>query len=175
MNFFLEKHLINFSWTFWPLLFCKILKKFLGLIQHYEDVPFWGQKWLICHEQIFLVQTLIIAFIHLLAYFIMLNQKKTNLQQTHSYEDAAFLGPKWSNCPKQIFFGKMLKSFSSTYWPLLLCKMSKKFFQRIQSYEDVHFLGPKWPISPNGNFLSGSLLMFLSFMPIYMPKIKVRY
>ena len=28
-------------------------KKFLELIQSYEDVPFSGPKWPICHEQIF--------------------------------------------------------------------------------------------------------------------------
>ena len=53
MNFFLEKQLIKFSCTYWPLSFCKILKKFLGLIQSYEDVPFLGPKWPICHEQFF--------------------------------------------------------------------------------------------------------------------------
>ena len=100
-------------------------------------------------------------------------------KQTYSRPTVMRMQHFWAQngpiAPHKFFFGKMLKSFSSTYWPLLLCKMSKKFFQRIQSYEDVYFLGPKWPISPNGNFLSGSLLMFLSFMPIYMPKIKVRY
>ena len=64
------------------------------------------------------------------------------------------MDPKWSICPPLIIFfsGKLLISFSSTYWPLSLCKILKKFFQRIQNYEDVQFLGPKWPISPNENF-----------------------
>ena len=53
MNFFPDKQLIKFSCTYWPLSFCKILKKFLGLIQSYEDVPFSGPKWPICHEQNF--------------------------------------------------------------------------------------------------------------------------
>ena len=53
MNLFLEKQLIKFSCTYWPLSFCKILKKFLGLIQSYEDVPFSGPKWPICPEQNF--------------------------------------------------------------------------------------------------------------------------
>ena len=44
MNFFLEKQLIKFSCTYWPLSFCKILKKFLEPIQSYEDVPFLGPK-----------------------------------------------------------------------------------------------------------------------------------
>ena len=53
MNLFLAKQLIKFSWTYWPLSFCKFLKKFLGRIQSYEDVPFLGPKWPICPEQNF--------------------------------------------------------------------------------------------------------------------------
>ena len=90
-------------------------------------------------------------FMYLLAPFILENLKKI-LRADKSYEDAPFLGPKWSICPKQFFFGKLLKSFSSTYQHFPLCKILKKFFQRIQSYEDAQFLGPKWPISPNENF-----------------------
>ena len=102
-------------------------------------------------NKIFLVQTIIITFIYLLALFIVQNLKKF-LQRIQSYEDVPFLGPKWSICPKQIFFGKLLILFSSTYQPLSLGKILKKFFQWIQSYEDAQFLGPKWPISPNENF-----------------------
>ena len=90
------------------------LKEILEPIQSYEDVPFLGPKWPICPEQFFLVQTIIITFIYLLALFIVQNLKKF-LQQIQSYEDVPFLGPKWSICPKQIFFGKLLISFSSTY------------------------------------------------------------
>ena len=52
MNFFLKKQLRKFSCTYWLLSFCKIFKKILGPIQSYEDVPFSGLKWPICHEQI---------------------------------------------------------------------------------------------------------------------------
>ena len=55
----------------------------------------------------FLVQTIVITFIYLLALFIVQNLKKF-LQQIQSYEDAPFLGPKWSICPKQIFFWKII-------------------------------------------------------------------
>ena len=58
-------------------------------------------------NKIFLVQTIIITFIYLLALFIVQNLKKF-LQQIQSYEDAPFLGPKWSICPKQIFFWKII-------------------------------------------------------------------
>ena len=53
MNFFLKKQLIKFSCTYWFLSFCKVFKKFLGLIQSYEDVPSSGPKQSICHEQNF--------------------------------------------------------------------------------------------------------------------------
>ena len=114
MIFFLKKQLIKFSCTYWLFSFCKILKKFLGPIQSYEDVPFSGPKWPICHEQFFLVQTIIITFIYLLALFIVQNLKKF-LQRIQSYEDVPFLGLKWSTCSKQNFFGKLLISFSSNY------------------------------------------------------------
>ena len=54
--------------------------------------------------------------------------------------------------PNKVFCWKLLISFSSTYKPLSLCKILKKFFQWIQSYEDAQFLGPEWPISPNEDF-----------------------
>ena len=38
------------------------LKKFFRAIQSYEDVPFSGPKWLICPEQNFLIQTIILTF-----------------------------------------------------------------------------------------------------------------
>ena len=70
-------------------------------------MPFYNPKWPICHEQFFLVQTIIVTFIYLLALFIMQNLKKF-LQRIQSYEDVPFLGPKWSICPKQIFFWKII-------------------------------------------------------------------
>ena len=46
------------------------------MIQSYEDVPFSGLKWAICHENFFLVQTIIITFINLWALFIVQDLKK---------------------------------------------------------------------------------------------------
>ena len=111
---------------------------------------FRAQNGLFVMNKIFLVQTIIITFIYLLALFIVQNFKKF-LQWIQSYEDAPFLGPKWSICPN-FFCGKLLKSFLSTYLPISLGKILKKLFQLIQSYMEVRFLGPKWPISPNENF-----------------------
>ena len=64
---------------------------------------FWAQNTPISPEQNFLVQTIIITFIYLLAFSIVQNFKKF-LQRIKSYEDVPFLGPKSSICPKQIFW-----------------------------------------------------------------------
>ena len=54
-------------------------------------------------NKVFLVQTIIITFIYLLAFFIVQNLKKF-LQWIQSYEDVPILGPKWSICLKKIFW-----------------------------------------------------------------------
>ena len=56
-------------------------------------------------------------------------------------------------CSKQEFFcEKSSMVFSSTYWPLSLCKIFKKKFNVDPSYGNAPFLGPKWPICPNNIF-----------------------
>ena len=75
----------------------------------------WSRVMRMCHfrvqigtfvlNKLFLVQTIIITFIYLLAVFIVQIFSKF-LQWVQSYEDAPFLGPKWSICPKQKVFGK---------------------------------------------------------------------
>ena len=55
----------------------------------------------------FLVQTIIITFIYLLALFIMQKLQKF-LQPIQSYEGAPFLGPQWSICPKHFLGGKII-------------------------------------------------------------------
>ena len=70
-----------------PFILQNFLKKFLERIQSYEDVSFLGPK--------FLVQTIIITFIYLLALFIVQNLKAF-LQQIQSYVDVPFLGPKYT-------------------------------------------------------------------------------
>ena len=86
----------------------------------------------------FLVQTIIITFIYLLALFIVKNLKKF-LQQIQSYKDVLFLGPKLSICPlppppplsppqKIFFFKKLLIPFSSTFSPFHCAKLKQFFF-----------------------------------------------
>ena len=83
------------------------------MIQSYEMCHFRARNGSFVLNKIFLVQTIIITFICLLALFIMQNLKKF-LLRIQSYEDVSFLGPKWSICPN-FFSEKLLKSFSSTF------------------------------------------------------------
>ena len=100
----------------------------------------------------FLVQTIGITFIYLLALFLVQNVKKF-LQRIQNYGDAPFLGPKWCIYPPpQNFFLKIINIILIYLLAHFILQNLKKFFQQIQSYEDVQFLGPKWPISPNENF-----------------------
>ena len=96
-------------------------------------------------NKIFLVQTIIITFIYLLALFNVQNLKKF-LQRIQSYEDAPFLAQNGPFAPNN-FFWKIINI--TLIFPLLckisLCKILKKFFHLIQSYEDAQFLGPCEP------------------------------
>ena len=101
-----------------------------------ENGPFVRNK-------MFLVQTIIITSIYLLALFIVQNLKKF-LQQIQSYEDASFLDPKWSIYPKQIFFLENYYYHShlpispfhcAKFWKNLEFQSSR--VQRIQSYDDA--------------------------------------
>ena len=108
MNFFLQKQLITFSCTYYPLSFCKILKKFFQPIQSYVDVPFLGPKWPICLEQIFFGEKIInIIFIYLLAPFIVHNFKNI-LTADPELQGCAIYGPKMANLLKSELFSENL-------------------------------------------------------------------
>ena len=68
---------------------------------------FQAQNGQFLKNKFFLVQTIIITFIYLLALFIVQNLKKF-LQRIQSYEDAQFLGPKWPISPNENFFSENL-------------------------------------------------------------------
>ena len=95
------------------LLASFFLHKFLKILRTDPECHFRRM----CHLQaqnspfvmtkVFLVQTIIITFIYLLALFIVQNLK-TFLQRIQSYEDVPFLGPNSSICPKQNFLGEII-------------------------------------------------------------------
>ena len=126
MNFFLEKQLIKFSCTYWPLSFCKILKKFLGLIQSYDDVPFSSPKWSTCYEK-FWGGTNHYYYFHLPMYwaFSLCKILKKFFQQIQSYKDVQFLGPKWLISPNENFFRKPVNEPCFFHSCLSTCQKSK--------------------------------------------------
>ena len=126
-----------------------------------QDDPFVLNK-------IFLVQTIIITFIYLLALFIVQNLKKF-LQQIQSYEDAPFLGPNWSICPKQFFFFWKIINIVLIY---LLAPFIVQNFKKILPADPVMRMCNFW--AQNGPFpqmriFSENLLMSLvSFIHAYL-------
>ena len=110
MKFFLKRQQMGFSCTYWLLLICKILKKFLGSIQSYQDVPFSGPKWPICHEQNFF-GTNHYYYFHLSTGPFHCAKFKKILRADPELWGYAIFGLHFP----QTFFGKLLKSFLSTY------------------------------------------------------------
>ena len=106
--FFFLKKIISFSSTYWPLSFCEILKKFLKPIQIYEDVLFSDPKYPNLSWTKFLVQTIIITFIYLLALFIGQNLKKKILAADPELWGCTIFGPKIVHLPQT-------KSFLENY------------------------------------------------------------
>ena len=103
-NFFWYKPLLLLSSTYWPFSLSKILKNYYSRSRVIRMCHFWGQNGPFVMNKKFLVQTIIITFIYLLALFIVQNFKKL-LQPIQSYEDVPFSGPKWPICHEQFLFG----------------------------------------------------------------------
>ena len=152
MNILLEKQLINFSCTYWPLSFCKIGKKMLRAIP---------ELWCVT------------TFIYLLAFFIVQNFKKI-LTANRVMTMRHFWAKNGSFAPKKSFFWKkLLISFSSTYWPLSFCKILKKFLEPIQSYEMCHFRAQNDPFLLNNFFGTNHYYYFhLPIGPFHCAKFK---
>ena len=96
-----------------------------------------------CHFQVqngpfvtnkfFLVQTIIITLIYLLALFIVQNLKKF-LQQIQSYEDAPFLDPNWPISSNGDFFRKPVNEPCFFHSCLSTCQKSKSDINLLKKY-----------------------------------------
>ena len=95
-------------------------------------------------NKFFLVQTIIITFIYLLALFIVQNLKKF-LQRIQSYEDAQFLGPKWPISPNENFFRKPVNEPCFFHSSISTCQKSKS---------DVNLFVKYWQLKNTEIFLS---------------------
>ena len=131
------------------------------MIQSYGDKHhFQDQNGPFVLKKKFLVQTIIITFIYLLALFIVQNLKKF-LQQIQSYEDAPFLGPKWSICPKQIFFWKIINIILIYLLAPFIVQNFKKILPADPELWGCAIFGPKMAHFPKWEIFSENLLMSL--------------
>ena len=123
-----------------------------------------GPQWPICPKQnLFGTNHYYYYFFDLtIGPFHLAKFKKKSYSGSRAMRMRQFWAQNGPFAPNKHFLEKKLsKSFSSTYWSLSLCKISKSFLKRIQNYCRAPFLGPKWPICPNGNFFAENLLKIL--------------
>ena len=108
-------------------------------------------------NKIFLVQTIIITFIYLLALFIVQNLKKF-LQQIQSYEDAPFL-----------LFLKIINIILIYLLAPFIVQNFKKILPADPELWGCAIFGPKMAHFPKWEFFSENLLMSLvSFIHAYL-------
>ena len=128
-------------------------------------------------NKIFLVQTIIITFIYLLALFIGQNLKKKIIADPELWGCAIF-GPKMVHLPHRIFF---LKIINIIFIYVLAPFIVENFLKILPA--DLELWGcANFGLSKMAHFLKWEFFqktckwaLFLSFMPTYMPKIKIRY
>ena len=126
-------------------------------------MPLLGPKWPICHEQFFLVETIIITFIYLFALFIMQNLKKF-LQQIPELRECAIFGPKMVHLPqKKFFFWKIINTILIYLLDPFIVQNFKKVLPVDPGLRGCAIFGPKMAHFPNENFFSKNLLMSLVF------------
>ena len=118
-------------------------------------------------NKIFLVQTIIITFIYLLALFIVQNLKKF-LQQIQNHDNALFLDPKWSISPN-FFFWKIITIILIYLLAPFIVQNFKKILPADPELWGCTIFGPKMAHFPKWEFFSENLLMSLvSFIHAYL-------
>ena len=123
-----------------------------------------GPKQPICTKQNFLVQTIVITFIYLLALFIVQNFKKF-LQQIQNYHHAPFLSPKWSICPKQFFF---LKTITIILSPFHWAKFKKNSSSGSRVMRTCNLWSQNGPFPQIRIFSENLLMNLVSFIHAFL-------
>ena len=132
-----------------PLSFCKMFKKFLEPIQSYEDVPFSGPKWPICHEQNFFGTNHYYYFHLPIGPFHCAKFKKILTADPELWGCAIFR-PKMAHLSwTKNFLCKPLLLLSSTYRPFPLCKFLKNSYSGSRVMRMCHFWAQNGPFAPN--------------------------
>ena len=167
MNLFLEKTTNKFLCTYWPLSFCKIFKKFLGLIQSYEDVPFLGPKWSICHEQNFFVTNHYYYFHLPIGPFYCAKFKKILTADPELWGYLIF-GPKMVHLP-QIFWGKIINIIPIYLLaPFIVQNLKKNSSSRPRVMRMRYFWAQNGPFPQMRIFSENMLMSLLSLIHAYL-------
>ena len=123
-----------------------------------------GPKWSIYPKQFFLVQTIVITFIYLLAVFIVQNSRKF-LTADPELWGCAILGPKMVHLPQTKFF--LEKKLNIIFIYLLTPSKCTKFLKNSYSGSRVmrmcHFGGQNGPIAQMRIFFRKSVYEPCSF------------
>ena len=135
---------------------------------------FWVQNAPFAVNKNFLVKIINITSICTLAPFSVQNFKKILRVDPELWRWTIF-GSKLVHLPQtRTFLRKVVNTIFIYLLNPFIVLSFKGFLMWIQSYEDVPFLDPKWAYLPKRIFFFRKTL-FLSFMPIYIPKTKFRY
>ena len=132
-KFFWYKPLLLLSSPYWPLLLCKILKKFLQWTQSYEDAPFLGPTWSICPKQIIFWKKLnhfhlTIDPFHCVKFFKNSSSRSRVMRMCH------FWAQNGSLAQMRIFSGNLLIKPCSVHSCLSTCHKSKSDINLVIKY-----------------------------------------
>ena len=147
------------------------------MIQSYEDKHHFRDQYVpfVLNKKL-LVQTIVITFIYLLALFIVQNLKKILTADPALWRCIVF-GPQMVYLPQTNFFFENYYYHSHLPISLFHCaKLKTNSFSRSRVMRMCNF-GPKMAHFPKWEFFqkTGLWALFPLFVPIYMPKIKVRH
>ena len=114
---------------------------------------FWAQNGPFVLNNFFLVQTVIITLIYLLALFIVQNFLKSYYSISRVMRTRHFWVQNNPFAPSNFFLKRLWTLFSYTYWPLSLWRTLKKnSYSGSTVMSMCHFLGHKWLTCQNQDF-----------------------
>ena len=130
-------------------------------------MPFSVTKWPICPEQFFLLQTIIITFIYLLALFIVKNSLQILKTEPKLWE-CPILETKKVHMSQRIFFIKLFISFSSNYSPFRCAKFQKNPSRGSRVMRLCNFWAYNGPFDRMRIFSENLLMNLVPFIHAYL-------
>ena len=130
-------------------------------------MPFSVTKWHICLENFFLVQTIIITFIYLLALFIVQNLQQIFVAHPRLWRCPIFW-PKMVHLAQKIFFGKLWYHFHLTISSFHCAKFQKNPSSGFRVTRMWNFWAYNGPFTQMRIFSENLLMNLVSFIHAYL-------